>query len=94
MTAITNRWLIAALACLALGSAWHLDGPDDHQLEWAQASELRAAQATEAGTARREAAGQAICTAERGPNSEARWTPAGDLTCTTRRRLVAVQGAQ
>ena len=81
--ALTN-WLLAAALALAMASAYHLDA-DDHSAEWPTSPELRALQATQAGTQRRELAAQALCTAERGPQSEARWTPEGDLVCTTRR---------
>jgi hypothetical protein len=67
----------------ALGPA--LDNAPDHSAEWPTSAELQALQASEAGTQRREAAAQALCTKERGPQSEARWTPDGDLVCTQRR---------
>ena len=63
-----------------------LNAADDHSAEWPTSTDLQAAQAAQAGTARREAAGQALCTAERGPQSEARWTPEGHLVCTGTRR--------
>ena len=78
-----TNWLLAAL--LALAAAHNLDGPADHSADWATSAELQALQATERGTQRREAAAQALCTKERGPQSEARWTPDGDLVCTLRR---------
>ena len=84
MTTATNC-LLAALLALAMAAAHHLDGPADHSADWASSTELQALQATERGTQRREAAGQALCNAERGPQSEARWTPDGDLVCTPRR---------
>lgn len=87
MTTPTN-WLIAIALCILVGAAHHLDA-DDHHGDWAESQELKALQATEAQTARREAAAQALCNAERGPNSEARWTAEGHLVCTTRRGLVA-----
>jgi len=74
-----------------------LNAADDHSAEWPTSAELQALQATEAGTARREAAGQALCTAERGPQSEARWTPEGDLVCTQRRNTrstITIMGAR
>lgn len=89
-TSATN-WLLAALLALALATAHNLDGPADHSAEWASSSELQTLQATERGTQRREAAAQALCTAERGPQSEARWTPEGDLVCTSRRNAHPVQ---
>ncbi|MES2909863.1 MAG: hypothetical protein V4718_00655 [Pseudomonadota bacterium] len=85
-----NHWFIAAAICIAVGSAWQLDGPEDHQAEWADSHELKELQLTEAGTARRQAAGQKLCEKVRGPNSEARWTVDDDLVCTTRLGLVAV----
>lgn len=90
MTATTN-WLLAALLALTMAAAHHLDGPADHSAEWLTSAELQALQATEQGTARREAAGQALCTSERGPQSEARWTPEGDLVCTQRRNAPAIK---
>ncbi len=84
MTTATN-WLLAAILAIAMAAAHHLDGPADHSADWHTSTELQALQATERHTQRREAAGQALCTAERGPQSEARWTPEGHLVCTTRR---------
>ena len=81
---ITVNWTAAIVIALLIASVYRLDA-EDHSGEWPTSSELNALQATEAGTAKREAAGQALCTAERGPQSEARWTPDGDLACTLRR---------
>lgn len=75
--------LLAGL--IAFGTA--LTGPEDHQGDWAASSELKALQASEAGSARQRAAAQALCNAERGPNSEARFTPEGHVVCTTRRGI-------
>ena len=83
VTAPAN-WLLTALLALTLAAAHHLDGPADHSADWASSTELQALRTTEQGTARREAAAQALCTKERGPQSEARWTPYGDLVCTQR----------
>lgn len=78
-------WFSAMVIALAIAAAPTLmDGPDDHQAEWDQSAALKELQASQAGTARREAAGQALCSQERGPQSEARWTPEGDLVCTVR----------
>ncbi|MFN5350059.1 MAG: hypothetical protein ACK5A0_11040 [Polaromonas sp.] len=78
-------WLAAIVIALALAAAPALmDGPDDMQAEWDQSQALKELQATEAGTARREAAAQKLCWQERGPNSEARWTVEGHLDCTVR----------
>ncbi|MEO8021108.1 hypothetical protein [Polaromonas sp.] len=91
MKTTTINCLAAALIALVLGTSHYLPGAEDHGTDWSQSDELAALQATEAGTAKRQAAAQALCTSERGPNSEARWTVDGDLVCTTRRGLVAVQ---
>ena len=98
MTTATN-WLIAALMAIALAASLNLDGPEDHAADWADSAAIQALQATEAGTARRNAAAQRVCLEARGPQSEARWTPDGDLVCTTRRGTIpttptAVQQAQ
>lgn len=86
--------MIATLSALALAvllaMCSTLDGPDDHRSEWDQSEALKELQAGEAITARREASAQALCNQERGPNSEARWTPAGRLVCTTRRGASAI----
>lgn len=75
----------AAVLAIALGVVGPaLDAQDNHSAEWPTSAELQALQASEAGTARREAAAQALCTAERGSQSEARWTPEGHLVCTQR----------
>jgi hypothetical protein len=82
-----NTWLIALLICIGVGSGWQLDADEveDHSGEWAESAELAELQASEARTERREAAAQKLCNKERGPNSEARWTPEGHMVCTTRR---------
>lgn len=85
----TYAGAVALAALLALGTT--LDGPPDHQAEWEQSDALEELRASEAGSARREAAAQRLCLEARGPNSEARWTPEGHLVCTTRRGLVAAQ---
>ncbi len=84
-TAINWAGGITLAALIALGTT--LTGPEDHHADWAASSELKALQAAEAGSARQQAAAQALCTAERGPNSEARFTPEGHLVCTTRRGI-------
>lgn len=80
-------WAGALLMALVIAIGTTLDGPEDHQGDWAMSQELQDLQATEAGTDRQQAAAQALCHAERGPNSEARFTPEGHLVCTTRRGL-------
>ena len=84
MTAAT--WFAAAVLAFALGVLGPaLDAQTDNASDYPTSAELQALQATEAGTQRREAAAQALCTKERGPQSEARWTVDGDLVCTQRR---------
>jgi len=73
----------AIALALLLGCSWMLDGPEDHQGEWAQSDALKALQESEAGTARREAAGQAVCR-EHG-EAVAMWTASGDLVCRPRK---------
>ena len=85
---LINTALVLAIATV-LSTSYLLDGPDDTQAAWDQ--DLRTAAA---GSARREAAAQRLCTQHRGPNAEARWTPEGDLVCTTRRGLKPLQLAQ
>ena len=87
----TTDWLLAAAFALAMASAYRLDTPDNHSAEWPTSAELKALQASQAGTQRRERAAQALCTAERGPQSEARFTPEGDLVCTMRRNSAKVE---
>lgn len=71
---------------LLLGSAGHyLDAMDDNSHEWADSSALKDLREAEEGSARRQAAAQALCTEARGPQSEARWLADGSLVCTIRR---------
>lgn len=87
-----TTWLIAAVVTLALGAAAaNMDGPEDHEADWADSDAIKALQASQAGTARRDAAAQRVCDQAHGPNSQARWTSDGDLVCTTRRALVAAK---
>ena len=78
-------WFSAAVIALAIAAAPALmDGPDDLHAEWDQSQTLKELQASEVGSARRQAAAQALCSQERGPNSEARWLEDGSLVCTAR----------
>lgn len=61
-----------------------LDGPEDHQADWSQSDNLKALQDSEAGTAKREAAAQALCREAHG-ESVALWTADGHLVCRPRR---------
>lgn len=87
----TNIGVLAFILVLG-GLGGCLDGPEDHQGDWSQSDNLKALQDSEAGSARRQAAAQALCHQERGPQSEARWLPDGSLVCTVRARVAkAVQ---
>ena len=84
-------WFAAIFVAVAVSAAPALmDGPSEAESEWDQSTALRDLQASEAGTVRREKAAQKLCNEARGPNSEARWLPTGELVCTTRRGVVAV----
>lgn len=85
--------LLAALAlALLLSASYLLDAPD-RRGEWAKSTSLQDAQADAAQAERKQAAAQALCADERGPQSEARWTEDGDLVCTARRGLKSLQVA-
>ncbi|MCY1171545.1 hypothetical protein D9M73_116590 [compost metagenome] len=81
-------WFSAAVGAIAIAASCQLDDIEDHQSDWSDSAELKALQASEAGTLRREKAAQALCTKAQGPNSEAMWTADGDLVCRTRRGVV------
>lgn len=74
-----------ALLMAAVLVAPTMQGPEDHQGEWAESESLKALQDSEAGSAKRQAAAQALCNEARGPQSEARWLVDGSLACTVRR---------
>lgn len=76
-------FIVLTLVAGALGNL--LDAKDDNSTEWTEAQLMLEIQATEARTARRQAAEQRLCNKLRGPNSEVRYTPDGDAVCTTRR---------
>ena len=79
----------ALMIALALASVPALFGElPDMRAEHITAAELEAIQAEETVEARKQAAGQKICTQEHGSNSEARWTPEGHLTCRVRNKFV------
>ena len=83
------NWFIAGVAALALAAMPALFGElPDMRAEHTTAAELSAMQAEEGVEARKQAAGQALCTQARGPNSEARWTPEGHLVCRLRNKFV------
>lgn len=89
MTRPTN-WLLAGVLALVLAASFHLDGPADHQADWADSRAIKELQAAQAGSARQQAAAQALCIEARGPNSEAVWTAEGHLVCSSKRGLVAL----
>ncbi|EJL87727.1 hypothetical protein PMI15_00886, partial [Polaromonas sp. CF318] len=82
-------WLgaLAIAAVLVLPAALEdmLRGTPNASQEWADSQLLKDLQASEEGSAKRQAIAQQVCNEARGPNSEARWTPEGHLVCTTRR---------
>jgi len=83
------NWFIAGVAALILASVPALFGElPDMRAEYVTADKLSAMQAEEGVEARKQAAGQALCTQARGPNSEARWTPEGHLVCRLRNKFV------
>ena len=79
---------------LLMGSLGHyLDRMDDNSHEWADSSALKELREAEEGSARRQAAAQALCNEARGPNSEARWLADGSLACTTGRGVKPLRSA-
>jgi hypothetical protein len=85
--------LAGALALAALlSTSYMLDG-QDHHAEWAESTSLKLAQDAAALDARMQKAAQALCSAEKGPQSEARWTEDGELVCTARRGAQSLQVA-
>lgn len=61
-----------------------IPGPPDYSHEAAEYENLKALQDSEAGSARREAAAQALCREAHG-EAVAMWTPEGHLVCRPRR---------
>lgn len=82
-------WFSAFVLALLIASAPALFSElPDMKAEHITAAELLAMQAEEAVEARKQAAGNALCKAERGSNSDARWTPEGHLVCRIRHSYV------
>lgn len=74
---------------LLLGSAGHyLDRMDDNRHEWADSDNLKALRESEEGSARRQAAAEAVCREAHG-ESVAIWTAEGHLVCRPRRMAKA-----
>jgi len=85
-------WFSAAVVAITLAAAPALFGElPDMTHEHTTAAELSAMQAEEAMEARKQAAGDALCKAERGSNSNARWTVEGHLVCRMRNKFVKVE---
>jgi type II secretory pathway pseudopilin PulG len=84
-------WFSAGMVALALAAAPALFGEIDYSAEQTTAAELAAMQAEEAAEARKQVAGNALCKAERGAGSEARWTVEGHLVCRMRNGYVRVE---
>ena len=85
-------WFSAVVIALALASVPAMFGElPDMTAEHTTAAELLAMQAEEALEARKQAAGDALCKAERSSSSEARWTPEGHLVCRMRNKFVRIE---
>ena len=80
MTARPLNWTLAALLALLLSSSYLLDGPTDHQSEWASAASLQDAVRAEAQAQRRAQAVAALC----GQNAGSFELADGDTQCTTK----------
>jgi len=91
---IVNIALVIGIAA-ALSSAYLLDGPDDHQPDWAESQALKDAQKAAQIAARIERAAAQLCIRLQGPNTGYRWTEDNQLVCTTnkgRNPVVASKG--
>ena len=89
-----NLALTAALALLIAGilsTGYHLD---DHSEDWASSQALADAQRTAQLAARTEKSAQALCQRVKGPNAGYRWTPAGELVCTSNKGTGGVSVAK
>jgi len=84
MNALKNNAALLFFILVLGGLGGCLDGPEDHESEWSQSDNLKALQDSEAGTAKREAAAQALCREAHG-ESVALWTADGSLVCRPRR---------
>jgi hypothetical protein len=84
---ILGALAIAAILVLPAALEEHLHTTPRATSEWTESQTLKDLQASEEGSAKRQAIAQQVCNETRGPNSEARWTVEGHLVCTTRRGL-------
>lgn len=87
--------LKTTIGCIAFilvlgGLGGCLDGPEDHESEWSQSEHLKALQESEEGSARRQAAAQALCREAYG-EAEALWTTDGHLVCRPRRGVAVAR---
>lgn len=67
---------------------------DDRSDEWAQSTALADAQKAAQLEARTERAAQQLCVRIKGPNAAHRWTPSGELVCTSNKGSGAVSVAK
>lgn len=80
MTARALNWALAALLALLLSSSYLLDGPTDHQAEWASAASLQDAIRAEAQAERKQRAIADLC----GQNAGSFELADGATQCTTK----------
>ncbi len=92
MTTAVLNWLAAAALAFVLAVSWHLDGPENHQLEWDTSTALRELQASQAQTRRFDAAAQALCIEQLGAGAIVLLTIDGDVVCRARGVRVAGGG--
>jgi hypothetical protein len=77
--------IVGALAmAFVLSASFHLDGPDDHHAEHAQALALGDAQKQAARELRRDLAAAELCRLQHGESGYS-WTEAGSLVCLPRK---------
>ena len=74
-----------------LSTGYHLD---DHSEDWSSSQALADAQRTAQLAARTEKSAQALCQRVKGPNAGYRWTPAGELVCTSNKGTGGVSVAK
>ena len=87
--ALTLGITAAFAAVLSIGPAL-----DDRSDEWAQSTALADAQKAAQLEARTERAAQQLCVRIKGPNAAHRWTPSGELVCTSNKGAGAVSVAK
>lgn len=79
------NWLCAAVIAAVMSTTYMLDGPEDHQAEWAASTELAELQASAAKEARRDRAAIELCIKAHGLGAAVQWTADGSLLCRARR---------